>query len=128
MVSTTIARDISIAWDRQPSHTNLLQWEITLNGTNLFIVPTNQTTFVITNVPCGVDNRVFAYAVNVDGLHSDPSNLLIVRIPCAPVIRLQLEASDDLNKWNVVSNLYVRIEPVELAGFYRVKVPTIQLK
>lgn len=119
-----LATDVTVAWDRHSSHTNLTRWELTVNDNNAlttFNIPTNQTTFVITNLPCGNVLSLNVVAVNVVGLKSDPSNTLRVQIPCAPVLRIQLEASANLRDWWAVSNLaIVKIDPVESARFYRV--------
>lgn len=118
------ATDVVVTWDRHSSHTNLARFELTLkenNALTTFNITPDKTTFTITNIPCGVILSLNAFAVSTNGLKSDPSNTLRVEVPCAPVLRIRLEASANLKDWSAVSNVAsIKIDAVDSARFYRV--------
>lgn len=93
---------VSLAWDRAASHTNLASFGI-LVGVRSGVynvrheVTTNNTVYTVTNLPAGVTFYFAAVARNVAGIDSDPSNEVSYTIPKpepVPAIRTTYIDSD----------------------------------
>src|SRR5688572_13850168 len=79
-------QNVTLAWDRNSSHTNLAAYVLKYGGTSgsytgQVTVATNFTTAVVSNLPLG---RTFYFAVvarAASGTESDPSNEVITNTP-----------------------------------------------
>lgn len=117
--SAALAATARVAWDASPAAafywvkwgTNAATASFTLNtGTNL--------TAALTNLSAG-RWYVWATAVSAQGIESDPSNVLALDVPAAPVIRLQLQGAAELGgTWTNLAEISVPIPSAGIA-FYR---------
>jgi hypothetical protein len=81
--------DVTLAWDRHSSHTNLSAYVLKYGGTSgsytgLVTVATNLTSATVSNLTAG---RTYYFAVtarDTSGLESDPSNQVSANTPAAP--------------------------------------------